>query len=269
MPKSPPAFVSEDSEACFKHFSPLVAATPEDALERYSADPEIVRVNLVRGLDAVRAHLDHLAKALPLVSIAELLELPSLALALGFAANRVFTPASRLEIRAHQESLRPMRAMTLLYLEVAADLGLVPRDRVRKIRADRGPVDEARDGVAIVACFRENAKGLHNKHPFTEEALARLAEDGNWLLKQLLPSGATAEKGATNPDSLMRDRLWTEVVRRYDLLYQAGVVIWGRRGVEAHLPALQSRGVTTPAAAEGPAAGAEKEEGKAEEKKPE
>ena len=84
-------------------------------------------------------------------------------------------------------------------------------------------------------------------------------------MKQLLPSGATAEKGATNPDSLMRDRLWTEVVRRYDLLYQAGVVIWGRRGVEAHLPALQSRVVSTPAAAEGPAAGAEKEE----EKKPE
>ncbi|MEO5726224.1 MAG: hypothetical protein ABI134_09280 [Byssovorax sp.] len=260
MPKAPPAFVSEDSEACFKHFSPLVATTPEDALERYAADPEIVRVNIVRGLDAVRPHLDHIAKALPLVSIAELLELPSLTLALGFAANRVFTPASRLEIRARQDSLRPMRSMTLLYLEVAADLDLVPRDLVRKIRADRGPVDEARDGVAIVACFRENAKDLLNKHPFTEEALARLAEDGNWLLKQLLPSGATAEKGATNPDSLVRDRLWTEVVRRYDLLYQAGVALWGRRGVDAHIPALQSRVVTAHAAA--PRKGEESEEKK-------
>jgi hypothetical protein len=46
------------------------------------------------------------------------------------------------------------------------------------------------------------------------------------------------------------------------LLYQAGVVVWGRRGVEAHLPALQSRVVTAPAA-EAPAA-AKKEE--AEEK---
>ncbi len=264
MPNTPSAFVSEDSEACFKHFSPLVATTPESAFERYTADPEIVRVNLVRGVDAVRPHLDHVAKALPLVPTAELLELPSLALALGFAANRVFTPASRFEIRARQDSLRPMRSMTLLYLEVAADLGLVPKDRIKNIRADRGPVDEARDGVAIVACFHDHAKELLNKHPFTVEALATLAEDGNWLLKQLLPSGATAEKGATSVDTLARDRLWTEVVRRYDLLYQAGVVIWGRRGVDAHIPALQSRVVAAPAAA--PEKGAA--EAEAKEKKP-
>ena len=157
-----------------------------------------------------------------------------------------------------------MRSMTLLYLEIAADLDLVPKDRVRKIRADRGPVDEARDGVAIVACVNEFAPKLANKHPFTAEALAKLAEDGNWLLKQLLPSGATPEKGATSQDTLVRDRLWTEVVRRYDLLYQAGVVIWGRRGVDAHLPALQSRVVAASPAA-GPAAG--KEEGKEEGKK--
>jgi len=264
MPTTPAAFVSEDSEACFKHFSPLVAATPEDALERYTADPEIVRVNLVRGVDAVRPHLDHIAKALPLVPTADLLELPSLALALGFAANRVSTPASRFEIRARQDSLRPMRSMTLLYLEVAADLGLVPKDRVKNIRAERGPIDEARDGVAIVACFHDNAKHLVNKHPFTNEALAKLAEDGNWLLKQLLPTGATAEKGATSPDTLVRDQLWTEVVRRYDLLYQAGMAVWGRRGVDAHIPALQSRVVTAPAAAPGKGEAEEK----VEEKKP-
>ena len=264
MPNTPPAFVSEDSEACFQHFSPLVATIPEDAFERYTADPEIARVNLVRGVDVVRPHLDHVAKALPLVPVAELLELPSLALALGFAANRVFTPASRLEIRARQDSLRPLRSMTLLYLEIAAGLGLVPEDRVKKIRADRGPIDEARDGVAIVACFHEFAPKLANKHPFTVEALAKLAEDGNWLLKQLLPSGATAEKGATNPDTLARDRLWTEVVRRYDLLYQAGVAIWGRRGVDAHIPALQSRVVTAHAAAPGKGEAEKKEE----EKKP-
>lgn len=251
MANPPPAFVSEDSEACFKHFSALVATTPEDALERYSADPEIVRVNLVRGVEAVRPHLDHITKALPLINIAELLELPSLALALGFAADRVFTPASRQKIRAHQESLRPMRSQALLYLEIAAELNLVPADRVKKIREGRGPVDEARDAVAIVACFRENAKALLNKHPFTEEALAKLAEDGNWLLKQLLPSGATPEKGTPGEDTLVRDRLWTEVVRRYDVLYQAGMVVWGRRGVEAHIPALQSRLVSAPAAAAG------------------
>jgi hypothetical protein len=254
MSKTPTAFVSEDSEACFKHFSDLVASTPADALERYTADPEIARVNLVRGLDAVRPHFDQLVKALPLLPLTELQELPSLALALGFAADRVFKPASPQEIRAHQDSLRPARSQTLRYLEVVSERGLVPLDRVKKIRADHGPIDQARDAVAIVALFNEFAPQLANKHPFPPEVFTKLAEDGNWLLKQLLPTGATPEKGVTSADTLVRDRLWTEVVRRYDLVYQAAVAIWGRRGVDAHLPALQSR-VATGSHAEAPAPG--------------
>ena len=234
-------FLSEDSEACFKHFSALVAATPADALEPYNADPDIVRVNIVRAVDAVRGHLDHVAKALPLVNIAELLELPSLALAFGFGADKVFTAASRQEIRAHQATLRPARSLTLRYLEIVGELGLVPADHVQNIRAGKGALDEARDGVAVVATFNTYDKALAGKHPFTAETLAKLAEDGNWLIKALLPTGAKQGKAGTNPDVLVRDQLWTEVVRRYDVLYQAGMVIWGRRKVDAHLPALQTR----------------------------
>jgi hypothetical protein len=246
--KAPVPFLSEDSEACFKHFAKLVAATPADALDPYNADPEIVRVNLVRALDAVRGHLDQIAKALPLVNIAELLELPSLALALGFGADKVFTPVSRQEIRARQATLRPARSQTLRYLEIVAELDIVPADRVQNIRAGKGALDEARDGVAEVAMFNEYESKLAGKHPFSEEYLAKLAEDGNWLIKALLPTGAKPGKAGANPDVLVRDQLWTEVLRRYDVLYQAGMVIWGRRQVDAHLPALQSRVVSAPKA---------------------
>jgi hypothetical protein len=234
-------FDSEDSEACFKHFSALVAATPADALDVYNADPEIVRVNVVRAVDAVREHLDHIAKALPLVDITELLELPSLSLALGFAADRVFTAASRQEIRAHQATLRPARSLTLRYLEIVGELDIVPADQVANIRAGKGALDEARDGVAVVAMFNANAKALSGKHPFTAETLTKLADDGNWLIKALLPTGAKPGKAGTNPDVVVRDQLWTELLRRYDALYHAGMAIWGRRKVDAHLPALQTR----------------------------
>ena len=233
-------FISEDSEACFKHFCTLVASTPADALEPYNADPEIVRVNIVRAVDAIRAHLDHIAKALPLVNIPELLEMPSLALALGFGADKVFTPASRKEIRARQASLRPMRSLTLRYLEIVGELEIVPADQVQNIRTGKGSLDEARDGVGLVAMFNTFAKVLSGKHPFTTEMLTKLAEDGNWLIKALLPTGARPGKAETNPDALVRDQLWTELVRRYDVLYQAGMVIWGRRQVDANLPALQT-----------------------------
>jgi hypothetical protein len=234
-------FLSENSEACFKHFSALVAATPADALEAYNADPDIVRVNVVRAVDAVREHFNHVAKALPLVNIAELQELPSLALALGFGADKVFTAASRQEIKARQATLRPARSLTLRYLEIVGELAIIPAEPVQNIRAGKGPLDEARDGVAVVATFNEYEKKLDGKHPFTAEYLTKLAEDGNWLIKALLPTGAKPGKAGTNPDALVRDQLWTEVVRRYDVLYQAGMVIWGRRKVDAHLPALQTR----------------------------
>lgn len=240
-------FLSEDSEACFKHFSALVAATPADALDAYNADPEIVRVNVVRAVDAIRDHLAQIAKALPLVNVAELLELPSLSLALGFSADKVFTPASRQEIRAHQATLRPARSLALRYLEIAGELGIVPADQVQNIRTGKGSLDEARDGVALVSMFNTFAKALAGKHPFTTEMLTKLAEDGNWLIKALLPAGAKPGKAGANPDVVVRDQLWTEVLRRYDVLYQAGMVIWGRRKVDAHLPALQTR-LTAPRA---------------------
>lgn len=245
-------FLSEDSEACFTHFCKGVAAIPANEIEILNADPDIVRVNVGRGVEAVRPHLDQVAKALPLLDANDFLELPSISLALGFAVNRIFTPASPKEIRTYQQRLRPVRGMTLSYLEIVAQLGLVPADRVKKIRADKGPLDEAYDAVAIVAMFQELEAKLAGKHPFTKEALQQLADDGNWLIKQLLPAGAVAGKSERNADTVLRDRLWTDLVRRYDALYQAGVAIWGRRRVDEHLPALHARTATTSKTAAAP-----------------
>lgn len=244
MPKKPPSqppFLTEDSEAAYKHFVPVVEPIAAEELEVWNADPEIVRINVGRAVDAVRPHEDEISEQLPRVHFAKLLELPSLALALGFAADKVFRPASPQEIKARQASLRPARNLTLSYLEIVAALGLIPAERVKKIRSGKGPIDEARDGIAIVSVFREFAGALKNKHPFSQEALDKLAEDGNWLVQQLTPSGAAPGKTEKNPDAMIRDQLWTEIVRRYDLVYMAGVALWGRRGVDDHIPSLLAR----------------------------
>ncbi len=234
-------FESIDPAAAFAHFAPLVADIAESDLDAWNADPEIVRVNARRAVDAVAPHWAHIEKALPLVSVPKLIEIPSLALALAFAAGRVFTPASPQEIRAYQASLRPARRLVLQQLEIFAELAMVSRDRVRDIRADKGPVDEANDAIATVALFRENAAAWKNKHPFHDTFLDKLADDGQWLLGQLLPKGAKPEKDGPSDDALTRDRLWTELNRRYDDLYKAGVEIWGRRKVDEQLPSLLTR----------------------------
>ena len=235
------AFETTDPAAAFDHFAPLVANIPESELDVWNADADIVRVNARRAVDALALHWMQIEKALPLVSVPNLQEIPSLALALAFAADRVFKPASPQEIRAHQASLRPARRLALTQLEIFVELGLVARDRVQAIKADRGPVDEANDAIAIVALFQENAAAWQNKHPFSAAFLQKLSDDGQWLLGQLVPKGATREKPAPSADVLVRNRLWTELNRRYDDLYKAGVEVWGRRHVEAHLPTLLTR----------------------------
>jgi hypothetical protein len=239
--KAPSFFETSDPSAAFDHFGPLVADIPETDLDVWNADPEIVRVNARRAVDAVSPHWEQVEKALPLVSLASLKEIPSLALALSFAAGRVHTPASPQEIRAHQASLRPARRLALDQLDIFGEMGLVPKDVVRTIRTGTGAVDEANDAVAIVALFKENAAAFKHKHPFDDAFLQKLADDGHWLLGQLVPKGAKPEKAVRSAEVLMRDRLWTELNRRYDDLYKAGVEVWGRRKVEEHLPSLFSR----------------------------
>lgn len=243
MPKkpAPTPFITLDPSAAFDHFAPLVASLPESNLDPYNADPDLVRVNARRAADALASHWVHIEKALPLVSVSSLQEIPSLALALSFAAGKVVTPASPQEIRARQASLRPARRWTLAQLDIFVEMGLASPDRVRSIRADKGPVDEASDAIAIVALFRENAAAWNGKHPFDDVFLQKLADDGNWLLAELVPKGAKPEKAARSDESLTRDRLWTELNRRYDDLYKAGVEVWGRRGVDAHIPSLFAR----------------------------
>ena len=64
-----------------------------------------------------------------------------------------------------------------------------------------------------------------------------------------MPAGAVPGKTERNADTVLRDRLWTDLVSRYDDLYPAGVAIWGRRGVDDHIPALHSRATALKAAA--------------------
>jgi hypothetical protein len=52
-------------------------------------------------------------------------------------------------------------------------------------------------------------------------------------------------KAERNPDAVVRGQLWTELDRRHDELYKAGVILWGPRGVDDHIPALHARVVTS------------------------
>ncbi|MEO7328480.1 MAG: hypothetical protein ABI193_07880 [Minicystis sp.] len=240
--KAAQPFLTTDRETAFAHFSALVQATPPEVVEAWHYDAEILRVNADRCLEALRPHLPAIAKKMPYIDLDEVREIPSLALALAFADTRVFTPASAQQIKEAQLRQRPKRRLALAQLTILKDMNLIAdTSKVDAIVPGRGAIDEAQDGVACVAVFGENAAKIAGKHPFDEAWLASLAEDSNWLLTQLKPKGAKMDKMGKSADALVRDQLYTELVRRYGQAKKVAVEIWGWKGVDAQFPALGSR----------------------------
>lgn len=244
---------SADRESAFKHFAPLVAGIPEDALETWHYDAEIVRVNTQRCLDALEPILDATAQTMGNINVAEIRELPRLGLALAFADARVFVPASAQEIKTVQARQRPKRRLAIMQLTVLNEMDLIADGaKVEAILPGRGAIDEAQDGVACVAVFHDNEAKVSGKHPFDEAWLAELAEDSNWLLDQIKVSGAKIDKQPKSAESRVRDQLLAEIVRRYGQGKKVAVERWGWKRVDEHYPALFSREVA--AAVPAPAA---------------
>ena len=237
-------FVTEDRHAAFEHFARRVATLPEASLEAWNKDAEIVRANVDRGMAALAPHLDAMTPAMPHVDMVEVREIPALALALAFAAARVFVPASAGEIRDRQKRQRKMRRLAIDQLVILRDVEpglLADPSKVDAILPGKGPIDEANDGVQCVAVFRENAKSVAGKHPFSAAWLDQLATDSNWLLTQVRRAGTVVDPGDTNPDALVRDRLYTELVRRWGQAKKVALEVWGWKDVDASFPALGSR----------------------------
>lgn len=245
------AFHTTEPARAFAHFRR--EAEDVDIPDGYvfRQDVAVALRNVDRAMAVMADRLPEVARALPGADVVALAELPALALAAVHAHDRVpaYAPSTR-EIDAALSVVRPLRAAALTFLEVAADLGLVPAGRVRAIREGSGKLDEARDCVAIVAVFEEHRDALAGKHPFTEAQFKTLAHRGAWLVQNVTPARALAapspRRGA---ESVERDRIVRLLEDRYDQLRTAAVVCFGIREVDAKVPPLWSstRASTAPA----------------------
>jgi hypothetical protein len=243
-------FTTLDAETAFHHFASTLAPVPSNEIEILRGDVELIKHNIRIGSDNLAQHWDLIRLHQPLTPVPDILELPALSLALIFARDRVTDPASEGEIADRLSQLRPLRDIGLRQLEIFADLGMIPNERVTKIRAGTGPLDAARDGIAIAGAFNEFRDVVTNKHPLTSQQLTALADLGNWLVVQLKPADAvTATSANTEPDDarVSRDRLFTEIVRRHEMMRVAGVVPFGLRRLDEMVPPLLARVRTAPA----------------------
>jgi hypothetical protein len=234
-------YTTTSPAAAYKHFLSAAKGVAGEAVRPCTIDVDLVRANAALGVAAVEPQRKLVKQKLRNFPWTEVAELPALTLALTFAADRVGAKASDGQIAAQLAAVRPMRELTLRQLEIFAELGMAPADRVRAIREGGGPIDTARDAVAIAALFHELGAAVAHKHPFAPAYLAQLAAHGEALLAALKPEGAPSAKAAPDPAANLRDRLFTLISVRYELLREAGVAAFGLKALDEHVPPLGSR----------------------------
>lgn len=227
----------------FARYRAEAEAVPLDKVRPCRADLAIVRHNVAIAVETVRPHVDRLLKELPALPIRWALEAHEVALGLMFAADQIgLPPATRAEIAEKLRSLQYWREPMLMIAEALAMLGLLPPERVRLIRAGKGTIDAARDGIALEALYVDHDAVIGGKHPFTRANLAEVAATGHWLLLNVTPDGGRplAQPEITE-SSLLRDRFWYLVSERHAVLRKAGMYLLGDEDLDACVPPLQSR----------------------------
>ena len=232
------------SEEQYRRFLPEARALPAAEVLPFRANGALLYHNVFDGVSAIVAERERLAAELQRFPMASVEALPDLALGLIFAAHQVDRdPASTGAIPALLSEAFRLREAMLTAAEALALQQLLPSPRVERIRTGSGPIDLAQDLVDLAALYRERAPAIRGKHPVTSQQIQRAAELGTELLKLLKPR---ALKRKPDADAALaqqvadRDRLFTLVVRRYDLVRRAGAWLFGD-DVNQRVPRLQGR----------------------------
>ena len=233
--------------AHYAAFLPEAMKLAQEQVQGLRVDVALVYTNVEAGVQAVQRHLSRLKTALPEIDVGRFATLPALASALIYAteqAVRLSQPVRKAEIDAKMARLSALREPMLVIAEGLALLGILPQDRVARIRSGRGPFDVAQDGVALADLYTEYKGKLAGKQPFSEAQIAEAAQLGQELMRLITPAGGRAP---ANPEAERateaRDRLYTLLVLRHAELRKAGFYLFGEE-VNERVPTLGARGGT-------------------------
>jgi hypothetical protein len=233
-----------DAAKAYEKFLPEALAIADAAVIAPRLDPDLALANVQTALAAITAKKAEIPAHLPKVDLPALLALPELAMAVKFAAMRAEqTIPSEKSVSDKLAEARKIRRALLAVARGLAETGVVPQHEVDDIASGRGARDAAEDCVALAELFRKHASAISGKHPVTPAQIDEAAAAGSWLLANMRPMNAPAEKGGPKPAAVdARDRLGTLLVQRHAELRKVAHYFYGE-SYEDVAPALQSRSV--------------------------
>lgn len=226
----------------FDRYLEAAQRIPKRDVRRFRGHWRLIGYNLSRGLKAVLAQEERIRRELPSVNLEELREISEIWMAMRAQAldaqNR----------KSANKNVAPLlaeaRKWRMIFLSTAKSfvvMGIWPEHIVESIRKGRGAIDIAMDCLALAEYFEKREEEIRGKTPITRKEIQRAHAVGEKLIRIIRPTRAEPRKDEPwRKAAEMRDRLWTLLCQRHEVLWRVGAYLFGH-AVTEHVPYLHTR----------------------------
>jgi hypothetical protein len=232
---------SVSSQAAYDSFLAAAKAVDPGVLEECCADLAPTYHNVTRGVEAVIGSGAVVIGKLPNVDIVELSMLPRLVQGVAFAALQVQRELKMLSFGTLFEQAQNMRRKLRKAAEALAEANLLSDADADEVRL-QGHQDVLEDCLALAAVFRRNETRITNRSPVSPTEVRDAEQIAEKLRVLLGQQASTSDGGAPSLVKLieLRDRFWTLLTQRHDVLWRCGAWLYGR-SVDDRIPPLVVR----------------------------
>lgn len=229
------------SQMAYEAFLAAAKAIEPGLVEECCADIVLTYQTVMRGVESVVGSGAVSVGKLPNVNVEELSMLPRLAQGLAFAELQVQRELQSASFGMLFERAQVLRRKLRKAADALAEANLLAEADIDEVRlhASREVLE---DCLALAALFRRNEAKITGRSPVTAPDIREAEQVAEKLRTLLGQQGDTSEGGTPSLVKVieMRDRLWTLLNQRHDVLWRCGAWLFGR-AVDERVPPLPSR----------------------------
>jgi hypothetical protein len=228
------------SQTSYDAFLSAAKALEPGVIEECCADVVLAYHNVTRGVENVLGSGLVIVGKLPDVNISELSMLPRLAQGLAFAALQVQRELRNAPFGMLFERAQNLRRKLRKAAEALAEANLLPGEDTDEVRL-QGQREVLEDCLALTALFKRNEAALTGRSPVSAPDLREVEQVVQKLRVMLGQQTETSDGGPFLVKAIdMRDRFWTLLNQRHEVLWRCGAWLYGR-AVEERVPPLPVR----------------------------
>ncbi|WP_257447019.1 hypothetical protein [Archangium lipolyticum] len=229
------------SQAAYDAFLADAKAIEPGFIEECCADIALTYQSVMQGVENVLGSGTVVVGRLPNVNVVELSMLPRLVQGLAFAALQVDRELEAASFGKLFERAQHLRRKLRKAADALAEARLLPDADVDEVWL-RGQYDALDDCLALVALLRRNETRIAGRSPVAAPDLVEAEHLVGKLRVMLGQQGVESDRAASSLVKVVeiRDRFWTLLNQRYDVLWRCGAWLYGR-AVDERVPPLPVR----------------------------